>query len=144
MTALLDVNVLVALVWPTHVHHDAVLSWFQEHSRQGWATCPLTESGFVRLSCNPSIVHQTITPSEAIELLAELRVIGSHSFWPLNFSMVDLPESIALRLQGYRQITDAVLVATAVRNEGQLVTLDSRLNRLVPENDRQVVSAIPL
>ena len=144
MTALLDVNVLVALVWPTHVHHDAVLSWFREHSNQGWATCPLTESGFVRLSCNPLVVRQLIAPSQAIELLAELRVIGSHSFWPLDLSMVDVPERIALRLQGYRQITDALLLATAMRYEGQLVTLDNRLNRLVPENDRQVVNAIPL
>ena len=144
MTALLDINVLIALVWPTHVHHNAVLSWFEEHSGQGWSTCTLTESGFVRLSCNPAVVHHSITPSEAIALLSALRDMGSHIFWPLDLSIVELPAEIINRLQGYRQITDAVLLATAMQNEGQLVTLDNRLSTLAPESSRQLVSTIPV
>ena len=58
MIRLLDVNVLIALTWPNHVHHDAARSWFTEVRNTGWATCPLTEAGFVRISCNPSAVKQ--------------------------------------------------------------------------------------
>ena len=144
MTALLDINVLIALVWPTHVHHNAVLSWFEEHSGQGWSTCTLTESGFVRLSCNPAVVHHSLTPSEAIALLSALRDMGSHIFWPLDLSIVELPAEIINRLQGYRQITDAVLLATAMRQDGQLATLDSRLSRLVSASGRPFVCTIPV
>ena len=144
MIALLDVNVLVALAWPNHVHHDAAHAWFSEQRLNGWATCPLTEAGFVRISCNPAAVRQTVTPSDAVGLLQSLRRQGSHSFWPLEISMAELPDDILARIQGYRQITDAVLLAEATRRGGQLATLDSGLARLVPENRRDSVCVIPV
>ena len=115
VTALLDVNVLIALAWPNHVHHGATRRWFTVHRGDGWATCPLTEAGFVRVSCNPSAVRHTVTPGEAIALLQRLRQLESHSFWPLDRSIVDLPQQIVSHLQGYRQITDAVLLAAAIQ-----------------------------
>ena len=144
MIALLDVNVLVALAWPNHVHHDATRSWFAERRLSGWATCPLTESGFVRVSCNPSVVHHTVTPSDAIALLRRLRQSESHSFWPLDRSVIALPDDILARIQGYRQITDAVLLAAAIRRGGQLATLDGGLARLVAENRRTSVCVVPV
>ena len=144
MIALLDVNVLVALAWPNHVHHDATRAWFDERRLSGWATCPLTESGFIRVSCNPSVVHQTVTPSDAIDLLIRLRQLESHTFWPLDRSVTTLPEDILARIQGYRQITDAVLLAAAIQRGGQLATLDGGLERLVPENRRCSVCVLPV
>lgn len=144
MTALLDVNVLVALAWPNHVHHDTARSWFIEQRDKGWATCPLTEGGFVRVSCNPSVVRHTVTPQEAIALLANLRRLGAHSFWPLDRSIVDLPEEIGVRLQGYRQITDAVLLASAMQRNGQLATFDAGLARLAPERVHPFLYVIPV
>ena len=144
MIALLDVNVLVALAWPNHVHHDATRAWFDERRLSGWATCPLTESGFIRVSCNPSVVHQTVTPSDAIDLLIRLRQLESHTFWPLDRSVTTLPEDILARIQGYRQITDAVLLAAAIQRGGQLATLDGGLERLVPENRRRSVCVLPV
>ena len=93
---------------PKHVHLEATRRWFTAHRGDGWATCPLTEAGFVRVSCNPSAVQHTVTHSEAIALLQRLRRLESHSFWPLDRSVADLPREIVSRLQGYRQITDAV------------------------------------
>ena len=144
MTALLDVNVLVALAWPNHVHHDAVLSWFREQRDAGWATCALTEAGFVRVSCNPSAVRYAVTPRDAIALLGDLRRRGAHSFWSLDRSLVDLPEAVAGRIQGYRQITDAVLLAAAIRQGGQLATLDNGLAQLVGTGQRTALSVIPV
>ena len=133
MTALLDVNVLIALAWPNHVHHGATRRWFTVHGGDRWAICPLTEAGFVRVSCNPSAVRHTVTPGETIALLHRPRQLESHTFWPLDGSIVDLPQQIVSRLQGYRQITDTVLLAAAIQRGGVLATLDSGLARLVDE-----------
>ena len=144
MTALLDVNVLIALAWPNHVHHEAVRRWFTAHRADGWATCPLSEAGFVRVSCTPSTVRHTVTPGEAVALLQRLRRLESHAFWPLDRSVADLPQQIVSRLHGYRQITDAMLLAAAIQRGGILATLDSGLARLVDERERHAVRVIPV
>jgi hypothetical protein len=142
VTALLDVNVLIALAWPNHVHHRVARSWFEEQCDQGWATCTLTEAGFLRVSCNPSVVGYTITPLDAIEILANLRRLGAHAFWSLDQSVVDLPAAIGERLQGYRQISDAVLLAAAIQFDGQLATLDVGLQQLVAPDQQSTISVI--
>lgn len=144
MSVLLDVNVLIALAWPNHVHHAAVRAWFEERGEDGWATCPLTEAGFVRVSCNPSVVRHSITPLDAIEVLESLTQLGSHTFWPLDQSILHLPESIGSRLQGYRQVTDAVLLATAMQRNGQLATLDTGIEGLVAESERAYLCIVPV
>ena len=144
MTALLDVNVLVALAWPNHVHHAAARSWFGQERQSGWATCSLTEAGFVRVSCNPAAVRHTIAPLDAIALLGRLTRLGSHEFWPLDWSIAKLPETIANRLQGYRQVTDAMLLAAAIRRGGRLATLDGGIKGLVSADERAFLCVIPV
>ncbi len=144
MTALLDVNVLIALAWPNHVHHTAAQDWFEKNRRAGWATCALTEAGFVRVSCNPLAVRHTVTPLDAIAVLERLTTLGSHTFWALDRSIIRLPERVRSRLQGYRQITDAVLLAAAMQRGGQLATFDSGLEGLVAEDARSAVCVIPV
>ena len=144
MIALLDVNVLIALAWPNHVHHAAARSWFEEHRSDGWATCLVTEAGFVRVSCNPAAVRRTVTPLDATGLLMRLTRLGSHTFWPLDRSIAELPEAIAARLQGYRQVTDAVLLAAAMQRGGRLATLDGGIEGLVSADERPYVCVIPV
>ena len=144
MTTLLDVSVLIALAWPHHVHHNAARAWFEEFQRDGWATCTLTESGFVRVSCNPSAMQHNVTPLHAISILEELMEEGNHTFWPMDWSIVDLPDSIGPRIQGYRQITDAVLLATAMQQGGRLATLDAGMEGLLAENDRSFLYVLPV
>ena len=144
MIALLDVNVLIALAWPHHVHHDAAWAWFDTDRDAGWATCLLTEAGFVRLSCNPAIVGHTVTPLDAIGVLHALTRLGSHRFWPLDRSIGALPEWISARVQGYRQVTDAVLLATAIQRGGRLATLDAGLKALVPTRRHASLRVVPV
>ena len=144
MTVLLDVNVLIALAWPNHVHHAATRTWFEARREDGWATCPLTEAGFVRVSCNPSVVRHSVTPLDAIGVLGRLTQLGSHTFWSVDHSILHLPESVGSRLQGYRQITDAVLLATAMQRNGQLTTLDAGIEGLVSEEERAYLCIVPI
>ena len=144
MTALLDVNVLEALAWPNHVHHDAARLWFKESRSSGWATCPLTDAGFVRVSCNPSTVQHSVTPRDAIALLRRMKALESHLFWPMDRSVVGLEPEIVERVQGYRQVTDAVLLSVAMQYGGQLATLDGRLAQVASGRLRESVCLIPI
>ena len=144
VTALLDVDVLIALAWPNHVHHVPARSWCNARRKGGWATCSLTEAGFVRVSCDPSVVGHAVAPGDAIALLRELRRVESHRFWALDRSMVDLPDTILARIQGYRQVTDAVLLATAMEHGGELATFDAGLAQLAGMPGRSPVCVIPV
>ena len=89
-------------------------------------------------------MQHNVTPLHAISILEELMEERNHTFWPMDWSIVDLPESIGARLQGYRQVTDAVLLATAMQRDGQLATLDSGMEGLVGERDRRFLWVIPV
>ncbi len=123
MVALLDVNVLVALFDPMHAHHEAAHDWFTENRRLGWATCPLTENGLVRILSNPGYPGRMTTISDAIERLGSFRGSGHHAFWPDSVSICDEAFRPA-HVQGYRQLTDVYLLALAVENDGRLATFD--------------------
>ena len=144
MIALPDVNTLIALAWPNHVHHDAARTWFAATRSAGWATCAMTEAGFVRVSCNRSAVGHEVTPLDAIALLRRLRRRGSHTFWLHDRSITSFPDEILTRIQGYRQITDAVLVALAMQHGGRLATFDGGIKSLLPEIQQPSVHVIPV
>ena len=132
MTHLLDVNLLVALAWPNHIHHAAALDWFRRSQAAGWATCPLTESGFVRVSSNSSVLPDARSPREAIHLLRRIVALPHHVFWHDDVSMASSGFLDEVSLVGYRQVTDAHLLTLARQRGGRLATLDGRMRSLVP------------
>lgn len=142
MTRLLDVNVLAALAWPNHVHHGLAHRWFRAHRRDGWATCPLTESGFVRVSSNRRAIPGAVTPADAIALLRRMRRVAGHVFWADDVSPAESDVTPFGRVAGYRQVTDAHLLALALRRGGALVTLDQGLAELVGADERGAVEVI--
>ncbi|MCY3809050.1 MAG: PIN domain-containing protein [Gemmatimonadetes bacterium] len=142
MTKLLDVNVLVALAWPNHVHHVLAHRWFRAHRRDGWATCPLTESGFVRVSSNRRVIPGASTPAEAIALLRRMRQLEGHVFWADDVSPADSAAAPFARVAGYRQVTDAHLLALALRRGGALATLDRGLAELARPSERDALEVI--
>ncbi len=130
MTFLLDVNVLVALAWPTHVHHAAADAWFAAEGRAAWATTPITENGFVRVSSNPRAVDGAVSPATAVALVGEMRRQAGHAFWPADVSLSDLDPADVAAVVGHRQVTDAYLLALARRRDGVLVTFDDGVRSL--------------
>ena len=126
MTALLDVNVLIALVDANHVHHNAAHAWFAE-GRADWATCPITENGLVRIISHPKYPNGVASPAVAIALLARFKAVGAHAFWPDDMSLTDVAAFHADRLLAFHQITDVYLLGLAARRGGRLVTFDRKL-----------------
>jgi toxin-antitoxin system PIN domain toxin len=130
---LLDVNLLVALAWPSHVHHSLAHRWFRRVHQDGWATCPLTQSGFVRVSSNRRILPEPASVRDAILLLRELVDLPGHVFWSDDTSIARSPGVPLDHLVGHRQITDAHLLCLATARGGRLATLDRKLQELVPD-----------
>jgi hypothetical protein len=119
---LFDTNLLIALAWPNHVHHTEARKWFAGAQAAGFRTCPITETGFVRISSNPAFTPAAVTPGEALTLLERIKRLPGHVFWP-----DDLPIDAALkpsRIVGHRQVTDRYLLSLAISHGGILATLD--------------------
>jgi uncharacterized protein len=123
----LDVNVLVALSWPSHVSHPAVERWFGKHAAQGWATCPLTQCGFVRVISNPAFSPYALSPKEALELLQRNLQHLAHRLWADDIDLLEAEEILGSRIVGHQQVTDAFLLGLAIHRQGKLATLDKRI-----------------
>jgi hypothetical protein len=135
MTAfLLDVNVLIALMWPAHGSHLQVEKWFADHARQGWATCPFTQAAFVRLVSNPTFSRDAVKPHEAIALLSANLKHRYHRFWSDEISLAEAVEGFQGRLVGHKQVSDAYLLGLAIYKRGKFATLDRSVAALLPED----------
>ena len=124
---LLDVNVLLALFDPRHVHHEPAQQWFAAEGRKGWATCPMTENGFVRIASQPSYPS---SPGNAIvlrRLLTEFCRTSRHTFWPDRITLRDDKLFDPGVLVTSNHITDVYLLGLAVHNQGRLITFDRRI-----------------
>ena len=103
-TVLLDVNVLIALLWPAHEHHEAAHRWFAARGTARWATCPLTEMAFVRIVSNPAFSTDALAPIEALSLLARNLTHPAHEFWPDDVGLVEaLGDSVHAELPRFRR-----------------------------------------
>jgi len=137
---LLDVNVLVAIAWPNHVHHAVAREWFIERRPAQWATCPVTESGFVRISSNTKAIPAAVSPAEAVELLVQLRKQPGHTFWSDSISIAESRHVPRSRLVSYAQVTDAHLLSLAREYGARLATFDRGLSALAqPDESRDIL-----
>ncbi|MFZ4775357.1 MAG: TA system VapC family ribonuclease toxin [Terrimicrobiaceae bacterium] len=125
MRALLDVNVLIALLDASHIFHQRAHAWWTEHSSKGWASCPLVENGVVRIIANPGYsASRRFHAEEIIRALSEFVEATDHEFWADSLTLRDSKSFIPDRIHGSRQLTDIYLLALAVRHGGRLVTFD--------------------
>lgn len=129
---LLDVNALIALLWARHEHHAAVQRWFAGASPGGWATCGLTQLGFVRIVSNPAFSADAVRPAQALAVLRDNLAHPRHEEWADRWGPTSLLEPFAGQLVGHRQVTDAYLLGLAARHEGRLATLDRGVAALAP------------
>jgi toxin-antitoxin system PIN domain toxin len=124
MRALLDVNVLIALLDSDHTSHAVALSWFTEHAREGWASCPITQNGCVRIMSNHG--YPNALPIQSVmKRLADACEDDVHEFWSDDVSLLDPNTVDSTRIHGPRQLTDIYLLALGVRHGGRFVTFDT-------------------
>ena len=126
MRALLDVNVLIALLDVDHVLHRSAMSWYSAHASAGWASTPITENGCVRIMSHPA--YSNAYPVQ--QVMDRLRLAAADSvqeFWPDSVSLLDQRLLDATRIHGPRQLTDVYLLALAVHHSARLVTFDTAI-----------------
>jgi toxin-antitoxin system PIN domain toxin len=134
--ALFDVNVLIAMAWPNHVHHAAVLDWLGRPGTVPFATCPVTQSGFIRVSSNARAIPGARSPREAQALLQRITELPGHAFWHDDVDLAGDAGVAWERVGGHGQVTDAHLLAIALRRDGCLATLDRGIVDLLPAGAR--------
>lgn len=127
--ALLDANLLIALIWPAHQHHERAHAWFERRGRASWASCPLTELAFVRIVSNPAFSVDALNPADALALLKRSLAHPRHEFWPDEVEVSDALGQAAGQ-KGHRQLTDAYLLALAHRHAAVLASFDAGLRSL--------------
>jgi toxin-antitoxin system PIN domain toxin len=126
MRALLDVNVLIALHDANHAQHALASEWFIAHAAAGWASCPLTQNGVLRIMAHRSYSN----PQPMSVLVAMLRASTQsaiHTFWPDDLSLLDAQHFQHARIHSPKQLTDLYLLALAVKHGGRLVSFDQRI-----------------
>lgn len=143
---LLDVNVLVALMWPAHEAHAAAQGWLKGTSRGNWATCPLTQAGFVRTVSNPAFSPHAVSPGDALDVLATSLTHPRHVFWADDLPLAEALRPFRSRMTGHGQITDAYLLALAVHRRGILSTFDRAIVTLAGRETQALkhLEVIPL
>jgi len=127
MRELPDVNVLVAVAWPNHVHHAPARAWLGQALVDGWATTPVTESGFIRVSANARVHDQAVSPKAAAGMLRRLRALDGHAFLADDVSLATTELVDLQAVQGHRQVTDVHILAVARLHGARVVTFDGGL-----------------
>lgn len=126
MISLLDVNVLIALIDDKHAFHRTALAWMLDNDHHGWASCPLTQNGFIRIISQPSYAH-SVSVAQALQTLQTVCISKHHHFWPDDVSLLDATRFDHSKIHGSRQLTDLYLLGLAVKHQGRFVTLDGAI-----------------
>jgi len=124
---LLDVNVLIALIDPSHVQHDRAHLWFEKQGKKAWASCPLTENGVLRIVGHARYPNSPGTPAAVAELMQRFLGHPGHEFWADDISLLDRRYVDGGRLLDSGQVTDSYLLALATARGGKLATFDRQL-----------------
>lgn len=128
MRALLDVNVVIALLDPDHAFHERAHDWWLKNVKSGWASCPIVENGVVRIMSNPAYSPKArFTPADLISRLEQFATQTNHEFWPDDVSLRDGKVFMTERMHSSRQLTDLYLLALATKRGGRLATFDKNI-----------------
>ncbi len=141
MITLLDVNVLIALTDGGHVHHEPAKRFFRSIQRDGWATCPLTENGFLRIMGHPNFAAGLKGLQEARLLLDGLMQQPGHQFWGDDCSLSDA--AMFPQLTNSKHLTDQYLLGLAVKHQGRLATFDRQIETAWVKGGETAIWIIP-
>lgn len=135
---LLDVNALIALIWEDHQFHETMAAWFARHAKRGWATCAITQSGFIRVMNQPAPAKPGRTVAELAEALKQNLAHPGHELLALDFDFAEVQARCSGGVVGHRQVTDAYLLTAAMRAGMKLLTFDSGVDTLLASDAERV------
>lgn len=141
-TFLLDVNALLALSDPMHVHHEPAHRWFAVRGRASWATCPLTENGFIRIASHPNYPNRPGDAPQLVSLLRQMCAEAGHQFWPDDISLRDVLAPDVLFTHCH--VTDVYLLGLAAARGGKLATFDHRIVPALVRGGEEALEIIPV
>jgi len=139
---LLDTNVLIPLLWPMHTEQSKARKWFAANAVKSFATCSLTQAGFLRITSSLSITGERYSLSDARELLFEFTKWPGHAFWPTAMDYFEATAPFERRMYGPKQITDAYLLGIAKHHGGKLATFDKAVKSLAGPEFSDLVELI--
>ena len=142
MTFLLDVNVLIALIDPAHVSHDAAHAWFEREGHRSWATCPLTENGVLRIIGSPKYPNTPGSPAVVADIVRALRGGTGHVFWGDAISLFDENYTDVSQVLTSAQVTDTYLLSLAAAQGGKLATFDRRLSATATKAGKDALQVV--
>lgn len=137
---LLDINLLLALTDPMHVHHEPSHQRFVEKGQQAWATCPITENGFIRIASHPNYPNRPGDVPAVFSILHQVCEAPGHHFWAEDLSILEILEPDAIITPA--KITDTYLLGLAVHHKGKLATLDQRIQAKAVRSGRQALELV--
>lgn len=139
---LLDTNVLIPLLWPMHTEHAKARAWFMANATESFATCSLTQAGFLRITSSLAITGERYSLSDSRALLLDFTKRSGHSFWPTTISFFEATAPFERRMHGPKQITDAYLLGIAGQHGGKLATFDKAVKSLAGREFSHLVELI--
>lgn len=139
---LLDVNVLIALIDPMHVHHQIAQDWFGSEGSAAWATCPLTQNGVLRIVGHRSYGNSPGSPAIVAQTLGAFLAHPGHEFWPDDLSLISTDFVDPGRLSRSDRVTDTYLLSLAVSKAGLFATFDAKLSTLAVRDGASAVRII--
>jgi hypothetical protein len=139
-TFLLDVNLLLALTDPMHIHHKSAHRWFLETGQRAWATCALTENGFIRIASHPNYPNRPGGVTVVFDIFRRLCEVPGHHYWAEDISILKILEPDAVIT--HAQITDVYLLGLAVHRKGKLATLDQRIPVAAVRSGRKALEQV--
>ena len=141
ITYLLDINLLLALSDPMHVQHETAHTWFAKTGHLSWATCPLTENGFVRIASHPRYPNRPGDVPIVLALLRQFCTLAGHHFWTEDITIRDILDVDSIIT--HAQITDIYLLGLAIHQGGKLASLDQHIPTDAVQNGRAALELIP-
>lgn len=139
---LLDTNVIIPLLWPWHTDQAMARAWFNSNARKAFATCSLTQAGFLRITSTPFLIGERYSLRDARQLLLEFTRWPGHLFWPTPIDIFEATAPFERRMHGSKQITDAYLLGLANHHGGKLATLDKAIVNLAGAEHAHLVELI--
>lgn len=127
---LLDINILLGIAWEDQQAHATVFPWFQQTGRHQFATCGITQTGFVRISSSVRFGPHPVSVKEAFQALDSFVAMPGHDFWPIELGLRAATAPFVDKLFGPMQLTDAYLLGLAIAKGGVLVTRDKAIPQI--------------